>query len=125
MSLNVEANPFRELFDRVPMGLYRTTPAGEIIDVNPAFLRMIGYESKEALLKEEARSVYLNPEMRKQWLAEMEAHDTVSGFIAEWKRKDGSIIWVEENAHALRDEHGTILLYEGSAGTSPRVENSN
>ena len=115
MSLNVEANPFRELFDRVPMGLYRTTPAGEIIDVNPAFLRMIGYESKEALLQEEARSVYLNPEMRKQWLAEMEAHDTVSGFIAEWKRKDGSIIWVEENAHALRDEHGTILLYEGSA----------
>jgi len=115
MSMNVEGNPFRELFDRVPIGLYRTTPSGDIIDVNPALLKMLGYEDKESLLKEEACSVYADPQLREQWLAEMEEHDTVSGFEGEWRRRDGSVLWVEENAHALRDEQGNILLYEGSA----------
>ncbi|MBU0595718.1 PAS domain S-box protein [Candidatus Bipolaricaulota bacterium] len=110
-----DANLYQELFARVPIGLYRTTPAGNIIDVNPALLRMLGYTDKEALLGESATSVYANPESRKLWRAEMEARGTVSSFEAEWKRRDGSLIWVEENSHAVSDPGGLILHYEGSA----------
>ena len=112
---DADATLYRELFAHVPIGLYRTTPSGGIIDINPALLRMLGYKSKETLLAEAADSVYANPNSRDLWSAEMEAMGTVSGFEAEWKRRDGSTLWVEENARAVRDENGHILHYEGSA----------
>jgi len=107
--------PYRELFNRVPIGLYRTTPDGEIVDVNPALVRMLGHPDREALLAEAADCVYARPDARERWTAEMDAHGTVSGFEAEWRRCDGALLWVEENAHAVRAEDGTILHYDGSA----------
>ena len=104
-----------ELFDRVPIGLYRTTPSGEIIDVNPAFLSMLGFDDKAALLAKAAGSVYADPEIRDRWCTEMEESGVVSAFQAEWKRSDGTAIWVEESAHAVRDGSGAIRHYEGSA----------
>jgi len=106
---------YRELFERVPIGLYRTTPGGEIVDVNSALVRMLGYPDKETLLAEAADTVYTRPESRDLWRTEMEAKGTVSGFKAEWRRRDGENIWVEENSHAVRDAAGKILHYEGSA----------
>ncbi|MDD5263728.1 MAG: diguanylate cyclase [Candidatus Bipolaricaulis sp.] len=106
---------YSELFDRVPVGLYRTTPAGEIVDVNPALVRMLGYPNRESLLAAAAETVYARREARDRWRAEMAAKGTVSGFEAEWRRRDGTLIWVEENAHAVRSSDGTILHYDGSA----------
>ncbi len=111
----VDPNLFRELFDRVPIGLYRTTPDGEIVEVNPAFLRMLGYSSKDELINDHAASVYVDPTARQRWLDEMDAKGTVSGFIAEWTTRDGAQIWIEENAHAVRTPDGAIRHYEGSA----------
>lgn len=34
---------YRGLFEGVPVGLYRTTPDGTILDANPAFLEMLAY----------------------------------------------------------------------------------
>jgi len=112
---DADATLYRELFAHVPIGLYRTTPSGRIIDVNPALLRMLGYEDKEPLLAEAAGSVYADRGSRDRWRAEMEAMGTVSGFVAEWRHSEGSTLWVEENARAVRDESGQILHYEGSA----------
>ena len=56
---NERADLFRELFDQVPIGLYRTTPAGKVIDVNPALVQMLGYPDRETLLSEAAEAVYL------------------------------------------------------------------
>ncbi len=111
---DVDVNLYKELYDRVPIGLYRTTTRGQIIDVNPALLRMLGYPDKEALLAEAADTIYANPESRGRWLAEMEAKGTVSGFEAQWRRSDRTLIWVEENAYAVRSDDGSILHIEGS-----------
>lgn len=106
---------YRELFDRVPVGLYRTTPAGEIVDVNPALVQMLGYPDRETLLAAAAETVYARREARDRWRAEIAAKGTVSGFEAEWRRQDGALIWVEENAYAVRSSDGKILHYDGSA----------
>jgi diguanylate cyclase (GGDEF)-like protein/PAS domain S-box-containing protein len=44
----------------------------------------------------------------------MEQHDAVSGFEAQVYRQDGSVIWISENARAVRDASGTLLCYEGT-----------
>ncbi len=105
---------YRELFDRVPIGLYRTTPAGAIVDVNPSLVAMLGYSNREELLAEATGAVYARPEARRRWMSEIEAKGTVSGFVTEWVRRDGARIWVEENAHAVRDRDGSIVCYDGS-----------
>ncbi|MEW5826673.1 MAG: diguanylate cyclase [Candidatus Bipolaricaulota bacterium] len=106
---------FRELFDRVPIGLYRTTPAGEILDVNPAFVAMLGYPDKPALLAEIATSVYAETDARDRWLAEIDDKGSAAGLEAQWRRHDGTLIWVEESAYAVRDASGAVLHYVGSA----------
>ncbi len=110
-----EAARLKGLFDRVPIGLYCTTPSGRIIDVNEALLRMLGYSDKKSFLGEAAHTVYADASARERWLSEMEEKDTVSGFETQWRRGDGTLIWVEENAHALRNPDGIIVQYEGSA----------
>ena len=40
---------YRSLFDNSPIGIYRTTPAGEILDANPALLEMLGYATLDEL----------------------------------------------------------------------------
>lgn len=104
-----------ELFARVPIGLYRSTPEGLIVDANPALVRMLGYRDKETFLGTAAASIYAREGVRARWLAEMEQGSTVTGFEAEWRRSDGSTIWVKENAYAVRDGAGRILQYDGSA----------
>ena len=106
---------YEELFARVPIGLYRSTPDGMIVDANPALVRMLGYPDRDALLGNAATTIYARDDVRTRWLAEMERESTVTGFVAEWRRQDGSVIWVKENAYAVRSETGHVLHYEGSA----------
>jgi len=106
---------YRELFERVPIGLYRSTPDGRIVDANPTLVRMLGYPDAQALLGEAAGRLYAKPEDRGRWLAEMAAKGTVSGFETAWRRRDGTVLQVVENAHAVCNGTGRVLHYEGSA----------
>jgi len=104
---------FKNLFDTMPNGFYRSTPAGYFVDANPAFLRMLGYESMDEL-----REVYIPNDV---FVHESERDDIISD-NAEFvdaienyrlKRKDGQIIWVEDNARYIKDEQGRVLFHEG------------
>src|SRR2546425_8134349 len=48
-SLELE-HRFRSLFDGVPIGLYRTTATGQILDVNLSLVKILGYPDSESLL---------------------------------------------------------------------------
>ena len=78
-------------------------------------MQTLGYPDRETLLSEAAEAVYLRKEARDCWRTEIDAKGTVSGFEAEWRRRDGAVIWVEENAHAVRHSSGSVLHREGSA----------
>jgi len=106
---------YRGLFDSVPIGLYRTTPEGRIVEVNPALVEMLGYPDRESLLSIHAESGYADAEARRSWCERIEQKGTIRGHEAEWKRHDGSTIWVEEYTRAIRDESGKTTHYEGSA----------
>lgn len=104
---------FRALFDAMPNGFYRSTPDGYFVDANPAFVRMLGYDSLEEL-----KRVHIPTEM---YVHEAERSEVLADnpeFISQiehyrLKRKDGQIIWVEDNARYIQDEDGVILFHEG------------
>jgi PAS domain S-box-containing protein len=106
---------FQRFFENTPVGLYRTTPQGQILLVNPALLRMLGYESFQDLAQINLEEDYFEPEgSRSQFRARLESQGEVKGLEAIWKKKDGSTIYVHENARAVRDASGRALYYEGS-----------
>jgi diguanylate cyclase (GGDEF)-like protein/PAS domain S-box-containing protein len=105
---------YRNLFDRIPVGLYRTSPEGEFLDVNPALVQMLGYPSRALLLAVRAAAVYANAEERQQWQSAIEHEIVVRNRETQARRYDGTIIWVRDSARAVHSEQGDVLYYEGS-----------
>ncbi|MFN3742992.1 MAG: PAS domain S-box protein, partial [Anaerolineales bacterium] len=105
---------YRQLFEGVPVALYRSTPEGKLLEVNPAMVKLLGYPSREALLATHAADLYFDAGERERWQAIMARKGVVENYIARMRRYDGSYIWVEDTARSIRDELGNVLYYEGS-----------
>ncbi len=111
----LEYSRYRLLFEEVPVGLYRSTPEGRLLEVNGALVRILGYPSREALLAANAKDLYANPEDRARWQERMDQEGAVLGFEVQWKRWDGRRVWIRESARTIRDAAGRPAYYEGSA----------
>jgi PAS domain S-box-containing protein len=105
---------YRSLFDGVPVGLYRTTPEGRIVDANLAQVQMLGYPSRKTLLATSPADLYTDPKEREPWQALMKKEGVVREFETRFRRYDGTIIWVKDTARAVKDAQGQVLYYEGS-----------
>lgn len=107
---------YRSIFENAVEGIFQTTPDGYYLACNPALAYIYGYESADALLKNLTnigQQLYIDPNRRQEFIEQLYTCDVVSDFESQVYRKDGSIIWISENARAVRDEDGTLLYYEG------------
>jgi PAS domain S-box-containing protein len=105
---------YRTLFDNVPVGLYRSTPAGTVVDANLAQVQMLGYPSREDLLAINVLDLCVNPEDRARLMALAERQEVLRDFDTRFYRYDGAVIWVNLTLRAVKDERGQVLYYEGS-----------
>jgi PAS domain S-box-containing protein len=105
---------FKELFEKTVVGIYRTTPDGRIIMVNPALVRMLGYSSFEELSQRNLEKEGFAPQYPRSIFEDLiEREGKVVGLESAWLRKDGTRLFITENARVIRDEHGKTLYYEG------------
>ncbi|HMD96094.1 MAG TPA: PAS domain S-box protein [Terriglobia bacterium] len=105
---------FRTLFENSTVGLYRTTPDGQILMANPALVRMLGYETLDELACRDLENSGFEPNYPRQVFREqIERNGEVRGLEAAWQRRDGSTIFIRESAKAVRGEHGEVLYYDG------------
>src|SRR3989442_8662625 len=105
---------YRSLFEGVPIGLYRVTPGGQILDVNPALVQMLGYPDRQTLLAVNVADTYVEPKDRLRWQALLELEGVVRNFEVPLRRRDGTSIWVRDSARAVRNSEGQVLYYEGA-----------
>ncbi len=105
---------YRRLFERVLDGVYQATPDGKIVDANPAFVDLLGYDSLDELRGLDLqRDLYADGERRVEWQGELESAGQVRDFEVTLVRKDGSKIVVLDSASVVRGEQGEVLFYEG------------
>ncbi len=104
---------YRTLFEGVPVGLYRATLTGQILDANPALLRLLGFPSRESLMAVNLRDVYVDAKTRRTFLERLEREGEVHDLELPWRRYGGQIITVRKSARPVRDAHGRLLHYEG------------
>jgi PAS domain S-box-containing protein len=105
---------YRGLFEEIPIGMYRTTPDGRIIDANPALVEMLGYPDRDSLLAVNSSDTYRNSQARVTWKNLMEQEGIVRSYEKEIRQCDGTVILVEENARTIRDSEGRVQYYQGS-----------
>lgn len=113
-SLREAEERYRRSFENLPVGLYRTTPDGEILDANQALVEMSGFPDREAFLAGNATDFYVHPEDREEWKQEIERDGWIRNREQQLYRHDGTVIWVRDNARAVKDEQGRVRFYEGS-----------
>ncbi|MBN1815314.1 MAG: PAS domain S-box protein [Anaerolineae bacterium] len=112
-ALHESEERYRTLFNRVPVGLCRSTPAGEILEASPAVVRILGYPDKESLLATSAVDLYVDAEERTRFRKLVEREGTVHNFETQMLRHDGTTVWIRLASQAVQDTDGQTL-YEGT-----------
>jgi len=106
---------FRTLYENSTIGIYRTTPDGRIHLANPALITMLGYSSfADLATRDLEKNGFDLSYPRTRFIEMMEKDGGVKGMESAWTRKDGTIIFIRENASAIRDAQGKILYYDGT-----------
>lgn len=106
---------FRNVFENAPVGIYRTTPDGRILMANPALIRILGYGSFDELATRNLEHEGFEAGYpRSVFVSAIESSGEVVGWESIWTKREGSRVYIRENARAFRDRSGRTLYYEGT-----------
>jgi diguanylate cyclase (GGDEF)-like protein/PAS domain S-box-containing protein len=108
---------YRSIFENAIEGIFQTSPNGQYLIVNPALARIYGYSSADELkqvLNNIQQQLYVEPSRRDQFVQTMAEHGSVHNFESLVYKKDGTTLWISENARMVFDADGHFLYYEGT-----------
>jgi|GEM_PF-149360 len=117
-ALRESEEKYRKLVENAQEGVYQSTADGKYLTMNPAFARILGYDSVEELMQsveDISRQLYVQPQDRQRLLKLVEKYGSVADFETEFYRKNKTRVWLSVSMHAVRDARGEILYYQGMA----------
>jgi len=107
---------YRDIFESAPVAIFRATPEGRFLVVNPKYAAIAGYESPEAMVQgvtDIATQMYVEPAQRDRYKDMLARHGSVRDFEVRLKHQDGSEFWVSMTSRAVRDAYENIVSYDG------------
>jgi two-component system, sensor histidine kinase and response regulator len=113
-ALQASEESYRALIENTFSGFYRATSDGWFLEVNPAYVKMLGYESKEALLPVEIPTTfYDSPADYQAFCTRLLTEGAMKDYTGRLRKKDGSEIIVEMNVRVVKKSDGTVRYFEG------------
>ncbi|MBC8384333.1 MAG: PAS domain S-box protein [Candidatus Cloacimonetes bacterium] len=114
-ALRESEEKYRTLIDNVNIGVYRNTPGlqGKFIEVNPAIIKMFGYQNRREFLGINVTDLYQNPEDRKKFNDRMLNEGFVKDERLLLKKKDGTFFFGSLSTVAITDGTGEVIYYDG------------
>jgi PAS domain S-box-containing protein len=109
---------YRILFESAVEGIFQSSPSGRIISANPAMAQLFGYNTPDELINavtDIPHQLYVRSSTREELLHGVRTTGLLSGFEAEFYRRDGSRIWISINCRGIFDDNGDLKLIEGFA----------
>ena len=105
-----------DLFQQMPVALYRTTPDGELLAANVALAKLFGFETVEEAKKAltSVESVYVKPGERARWLEAVTTAGVIHDFDVELVRPDGTTVWVQDTGRSIATSSGEVRHFEGA-----------
>src|SRR5271154_1233695 len=105
---------FAELFESLREGIFFTTPEGELLDANPALVRMLGYDNREELRNRNFRESYSDPLQKELLVRRIMEQGSVQDIDVLFRRRDGSEIHCLASGFAIRDSFGQLIRMQGT-----------
>jgi PAS domain S-box-containing protein len=115
-ALRKAESDLRGIFENAAEGIYQSTAEGRFVVVNPALAQMAGYGGPEEMMEaiQDIRTgFYVDWEWRIAFETALATQTEVRGLESQIRRKDGGVIWILENARAIRNDKGILEHYEG------------
>lgn len=109
-NLGASERRFEELYERLPIGLYRGVWNGPRLDANAAFIEMFGYPDMQTLLEVEPEMLYADPADRKRWADILEEFRVIRNFEVQYRRFDGTTFWGRNTARLDRSDQGDAFI---------------
>jgi PAS domain S-box-containing protein len=122
----MDKDGLQSLFERLPIGAYRSSVDGRQLRANLALVRLNGYDDEAEMLagvNDIGREWYVDAGRRREFQQLMQRDGQVTDFVSEvYRHKTRERIWIRENAHLVCDAAGRPLYYEGTVEdiTHPR-----
>lgn len=110
---------FRDLYNSINEGVFRSTLDGKMISANPALVRLNGYDTEDELIRacnDIAAEWYVEPNRRAEIHQMLVERGQVTNVVSEvYRHKTRERIWIEECTRLVRDtKTGEPLYYEGN-----------
>jgi two-component system cell cycle sensor histidine kinase/response regulator CckA len=107
---------YRSLVQTAVYGIYRSSLEGQFLDVNPALIGMLGYNSAlEVLALDPKKDVFVDPGEYARLVDEFRRSGRMDGFEVRWKRKNGGAITVRISGRAVASEDEPADVLEAIA----------
>ncbi len=113
-NLLISEKKFRNLFERAIEGIFVTDDKGQLLDVNPAFIKILSAASREILLNQNLfANIFENEESLMQFKEQIARQGFVQDYELTLIKSDNSSVIVSLNCHVVKGDDGIILKYEG------------
>jgi diguanylate cyclase (GGDEF)-like protein/PAS domain S-box-containing protein len=103
---------YRDLVEHLPVGVYRTTLDGAMLEANQVLADMLGYRDPAGMRRVNVRSLYVHESDRREHLATLE-RERFQPAEFQLTRRDGTTIWVRDYCRAVLDAAGVVRFYDG------------
>ncbi len=116
-SLEQSEREYRSLVENAIEGIFRISPQGEIISVNPALIALLGYDTQETFISaitDIGSQCFCDSGHLRSMLARLKAESCVSDFETLWQQKNGERIHVSISARKVVDDQHNLIYYEGA-----------
>lgn len=108
-----EQAKYHNLFHNSVQPMFQTSVEGALLDANKALLTLLAYADFQELAQVNMADLYVRTELRDELKAALASQGSLSGMELQLKKKNGDIVTVLEYSRALKDEHGTLIGFEG------------
>ncbi len=114
-ALRASEEKYRTLTENIAVGIFRSTPGakGKFIEVNPAFIKILGYDNKQQLLDIHVSDIYQKKKDRQKWSEKIKRTGLIRNEEQKLHKKDGTPIIVSETTIAVHDQKGKIVYFDG------------
>jgi diguanylate cyclase (GGDEF)-like protein/PAS domain S-box-containing protein len=110
-------NLYESMYFHASEGMYRMLANGGFVDVNPSLFKALGYDSSEQVLREYGRDIsplHVDQDNLEQLVQRLLENGRVNGWRSQIKRRDGSVMWVNQNARVVYHDDGRPAFFEGT-----------
>ncbi|HJV65990.1 MAG TPA: transporter substrate-binding domain-containing protein [Geomonas sp.] len=115
-ALSRSEEKFRDIVESAPVGIFRSTPEGRFLSVNPALAAMFHFDSPGEMVAQVTdigRQLFVHPEQRKALLRNVHTNSHFIQDEVEYRRKDDGLFAANLYLRAVGDKEGAIRFIEG------------